>query len=425
VIAQAMPTAQEWINALSVPRRVRVESSAALIADIQQRQQQKQTERQQKGQSLPSQKLALTSVAAFSQEIEIDIVPAYLLLRLGTVTTPAVENLADICSTWAYFRYLWAFEIPPPGTLNPALRLSYAAKAIDFHQKGLLSDEIGVGMAALLMDLYMSAPLAADVSVAMNDPAWPIELQDRATPDYLFFDSTQTNVFVVECKGTQTTRPSSVDQLRRGTEQVPSLVFTDGRKPPSLVIGTLLTTTGTNVFVIDPPGDDEPHVNHLEKPERIGKREWRVKDDKAFSRATRLISHAKLLSFAGADEEAAVKLEGARAEIARTPRVRARRTIVSENEFGTFIGVRERVPMKDRINVEVFQGIDRAVYDAILVEDIERETVLARDFATRALRVSGQPARGQPVRLSYEGNSGIVRSAGSDGSLLEVTISEG
>src|SRR5215213_888070 len=373
ITTRCMPTIQEWLNALTISRRVRVESSPALIQEIQQRQVRKQTERQQRGHPLPSQKLQLMTVSPFAPEAEIDVVPVHLLLRLGVVTTPAVENLADICSTWACFRYLWAFDIPPPGFSNQSLRLSYAARNIDFHQKSLLSDEIGVGMAALLVGAYMNAPLAADVSVAMNDPTWPIDLQSRESPDYLFFDSTQTTIFIVECKGSQTTRAASMDQLRRGTEQVPSLIFTDGRRPPSLIVATLLSSNGTTVFVVDPPSDDESRIEELEKPERTGKREWRVRDDKAFTRATRLISQAKLLSFSGADEAAATKLQRARTEVRRTPRVVPRVTTTSENEFGTFIGVRQRLPMKDRINVDVFQGIERPVYESILAEDMDRE----------------------------------------------------
>src|SRR5437764_371850 len=132
-----MPTLQEWQQALTVPRQVRIESSPRLIAEVQQQQVRKDADRQGRGLSLPSRKTALSAVPVFAPQRDIPLIPAYLLHRLGVVTTPAVENLADICSTWAYLRYLWAFEIPYPGTLNPALRLSDAAKNIDFHQKGL------------------------------------------------------------------------------------------------------------------------------------------------------------------------------------------------------------------------------------------------------------------------------------------------
>jgi len=418
-----MPTLQEWQQALTVPRQVVVESSPQLIDEVRQRQVTKNADRRARRQVVPSYKTALTGVTQFAPRREVSVVPVYLLHRLGVITTPAIENLADICSGWAYLRYLWAFQIPPATVTRRALRLSDAAKGIDFHQKGLLSDQIGVGMAGVLLGTYLNAPLAADVSVAMNDPAWPIDLEYKSSPDYLFFNNTQTNLFIVECKGTQTSRSSSIDQLRRGTEQVPSLVFTDGRRPPAIVVATLLSTRGTTVLIVDPPGDSDAE-EHLEKPERLGKREWRVRNDVEFARATRLISQAKVLSFAGADEAAEHMLERARTLRPRTPTVRARQTRIAENELGRFQGISQRVGIKDRVNIDVFQGVDTTVYEAFLSEDSERADEALRQFSQRTAFASHEVDLTQPVVTSHEGDSVIVRSAGPDGSLLEVTVSE-
>jgi len=180
-----MPTIEEWEQALVTSRRVLVESSPTLIAEVAARHAKKDEQRNANGQQVPPRKVILTPVNEFAPERMIDIVPAHLLHRLGVATTPPIENLADICSTWAYLRYLWAFEIPPLGAPNPLLRLSEDARGIDFHQKGLLSDQIGVGMAALLLGEYLNAPLPVDVSVAMDDPAWPIVQQYEASPDYI------------------------------------------------------------------------------------------------------------------------------------------------------------------------------------------------------------------------------------------------
>lgn len=416
-----MPTLEEWEQALSAPRRVHVESSPSLVEEVQQRHAKKDADRQQRGQPIPPRKNTLSEVSAFAPERDLQVVPAYMLHRLGVVTTPAVENLADICSTWAYFRYLWAFEIPSAGATNPLLRLSDAARQIDFHQKGLLSDQIGVGMAALLLGIYLNAPLAADVSVAMDDPAWPIDLQYDTSPDYLFFDATQTNLFVVECKGTQTSRAASLEQLRRGTEQVPSLTFTDGRIPPSLVIATCLTKRGTRILLIDPPGDDNRQLP--ERPERVGPREWRVRNDAEFGRATRLISEAKLLSFAGADQAAASKLERAHTRIPRTPRSVPRESEISENEFGTFRGIRQRVGLKDRFKIDVFQALDTSVLEAFLSEEQARTDEQLRGFQARSAAVSVPTDLTQPVTTTHVNGALVVRTAGPDGTLLEVRVS--
>lgn len=418
-----MPTLQEWQQALTVPRQVRVESSPRLLQTVQQRLNRRDRDRTSRGKQLEPRKSSISAVQAFAPHRDVQIVPHYLLHRLSVVTTPAIENLADICSWWAYFRYLWAFDIPLPAVNRPSLRLSQAARDIDFHQKSLLSDQIGIGMTAVLVGDYLSAPLAADVSVAMKDPMWPIDLQFDSSPDYLFFDDTQTNLFIVECKGTQTTRSASLDQICRGTEQVPSLLFTDGRTPPSLIVATLLSADGTRVFIIDPPVDEDLPPDHSDKPERLDRRRWKVRDDKAFATATRLISEAKLLSYAGEDEAASARLERARAlpEMARRPL--ARETEIRENEFGTFRGVRQSVAVKDRVTIEVFQALDRVIHDAIISEDSERLIHEVHGFQERTAVRHGEAELRQPVLVSEQPDSVTVRSAGPDGTLLEARIS--
>jgi hypothetical protein len=418
-----VPTLADWEQALAAPRQVYVESSPLLLQEVQQRQMKKDAERQQRGQAVPPRKNVLSEVSALAPERELQLVPAYMLHRLGAVTTPVIENLADICSTWAYFRYLWAFDIPPQGTANSALRLSDAARSIDIHQKGLLSDQIGVGMAAWLMGIYLNAPLAADVSVAMDDPTWPIDLRYDTSPDYLFFDATQTSLFIVECKGTQVSRSSSLEQLRRDTEQVPSLMFTDGRTPPSLVIATCLSKRETRILLIDPPSDADSPSERPEKPQRVGQREWKVRSDPEFGSTTRLISEAKVLSFAGDYQAAASKLDRAHTPLARTPRSASREPELAENEFGKFRGVRQRVGLRDRYNIDVFQALDTAVYEALLSEEPARIDRELQAFQSKSVAVTPNIELGQPVITTHEKGTLVVRSAGPDGSLLEVRVS--
>jgi hypothetical protein len=297
--------------------------------------------------------------------------------------------------------------------------LSEEARNIDFHQKGLLSDQIGVGMAALLMGQYLDAPLPVDVSIAMDDPTWPIVQQYDASPDYIFFNSSQAALFVVECKGTQTSRSNALEQLRRGTEQVPSLIFTDRPNPPSLIVATCLSRSGTQVFVIDPPSDHDPE--DPKRPERISKRDWKVRNGPEFREATRLISEAKMLTFAGAVESAAAKVERAHAPVRRRPTIVPREITHIENEFGSFSGIRQNVGLRDRFNIEVFQGLDLGVFGALLAEDTARTTEKLHVFQarTRSLRDT-EP--GQPVTSTWENGGLVVKSAGPDGSLLQIRV---
>lgn len=414
-----MPTLDEWEQAFVAPRQVRVESSDGLIEEIQERHQAKDAWRQERKKAVPPRKSLLTTVGPFAPERLIEVTPAYLMHRLGVVTTPPVENLADLCSTWAYFRYLWAFDIPTPGTLGP-LRLSDDARNIDFHQKGLLSDQIGVGMAAVLVGDYLNAPFAADVSVAVADPSWPIDVEDGPSPDYLFFDADRTTIFVVECKGTQTSRRTAIDQLRRGSEQVPSLTFTDGRQPPpAIVIATYLSHDGTEILVIDPPSDEEPHKPR-ETAKRLSQREWIVEKTEDFTRTLTLLAEAKLLSFAGADQAASARLE--RADVSRptTRRSVPREAVVEENELGAFRGVSGRVGFKDRSTIDVFQGLDTTVYDALVADEPARTVETLMDFRKKG--TAGDFLGRQPVVSSRENGALVVRSVAPDGSFLEVRV---
>ena len=294
-----MPTTPPWVGSLELgtPRRVIIESSPALLASIQAKQAQHDERLQAKGHPPASQK-SLTVVAQFSPSFTVQLKPIDLLHRLGVITTPVVPNLADISSWWAYIRYLWAFE-PPDGTLNDPLRLSDAALGIDFHQKGLMSEELGVGMAALIMELYFNAPEAADVSLVVSDQSLPAALFKAASPDYLFSNADGTTYYVVECKGTRCSRAAAVQQLRRGTEQVPSFCFTDGRaQPTALVIGTRLTRKGTEVLVVDPPADEEgPNRTVWNGPKRL-----EIRESRKFQQAVKMVSELKILAYAGADQ---------------------------------------------------------------------------------------------------------------------------
>lgn len=364
-----MPTLQEWRDALTAPRLVDVESSQALIDQVELKHATKDASLVAAQKPIPIRKGNLTPVAAFSPTRALQVVPAALLHRLGVVTTPQVENLADLSSIWAYIRYIWAFDLPDPVMQITPLRLSDAAQRIDVHQKAVLSDQIGVAMAASLLGSELGAPLSSDVSVAMNDPAWPIEILNRSSPDYIFFNLEQTNLFVVECKGTQSSRASALDQMRRGCEQAASLSFTDGRpQPPAIIVATYLSPAGTRVLILDPPGDDHSNGSDTRTPKR--EREWKVTDNIGFLQATRRLSEARVLSFAGLDEAATEKLERAGARRSVFPRSTPRRTEISENEFGRFRGTRQSVSLRDGVALEVFQAIEIDVANAFTTEDV-------------------------------------------------------
>jgi hypothetical protein len=59
-----MPTLDEWEQALATPRRVVVESSAALVQQVQQRQATRDAKLSEKGEPPPNRKNTLAEVQA-------------------------------------------------------------------------------------------------------------------------------------------------------------------------------------------------------------------------------------------------------------------------------------------------------------------------------------------------------------------------
>jgi hypothetical protein len=164
-------------------------------------------------------------------------------------------------------------------------------------------------MAGLLLEQLLNAPSFVDVSVALNDPNVYQNVQQvgEAQPDYLMWGTDpQSPYYVVECKGCQTNSSTSMDQLRRGLEQIPSLVFGAGTRPVvTLVVATFMANERTTVYVLDPPDDDtsDPHPPHRpddEKvSERIGERSWRITNPGEFEKRTQLSRESELLKWAG------------------------------------------------------------------------------------------------------------------------------
>jgi hypothetical protein len=256
------------------------------------------------------------------------------------------------------------------------------------------------------------------VSLAVRNGKWGIQQQGKSSPDYLFFDASQTNLYVVECKGTSS-RSESLNQLRRGTEQVQSLLFNGRPTPPSLVVATCLNRMGTRVLVLDPPGPDDDS-KQAKKAERINSREWKIQDDDLFSKSSRFLSQAKLLAFAGDDDLAMAKVEAAKFKVPQR-RVAPRTPVTKESELGEFRGVRQALGFGDRMTIDVFQGIETHVYESLRVDDPAATLQQTEAFWHRVEQV-GRPEIKQPTVVSRGDGNLTVTTAGPDGSMLELRI---
>jgi hypothetical protein len=404
-----MPVPAAWVAALRSRHRVKISSTPALLARVQQRRIPRVVA------GIPMKPLAI--VPGFDPPRYEEFHLAELLHALGEITTPPVPNYADLSATWAVLRYVWAFDRPPAAFASP-LTLSATARTLDFHQKTLLSDQMGVAFAALVMNECFAMPEAIDVSIALRDPAWFLAPPaTRRSPDYLFHDGTPNGpVFVVECKGNQTSFNETVHQLQSGSEQVQSISFANGRASTPFVIATCLRQE-CEVFLLDPPPDKPPppprdfgsHKAHEFEP-----RKWSITDPEKFSRELGRLQAAKLLTFAG-DYDEAFRVVGA--EMPATQRQllgRRGRHAVRENEFGTFEGRIFQTSLPDGTPVKAFRGILRELKQAIIANP-EGATAQPMRKTTRGRGVTiaevPQPRRGASVA-----------TVSGSGATLELTI---
>ena len=399
---------QRLRRVLEANYRVTVESSDRLLAKVNSQVQKRRLELQAKGTPLPPAKNAMV-LAALQGRRPWDIRAIDLLHKIGFVTTPGWVNMARLSASWATRRYFWA--ISEPVGQQPTLRLSDDARRMDFHQKTLLSDEFGIGMAGLLMENFFRAGSFADISLALDDPAayQGIQQDGDAQPDFLMWgNEPDSPYYVVECKGTQTSKAMSHYQMRRGLEQVPSVVLGMGpREVVTVVVATCLLNNSTEVLVLDPPPDRPDDERHAEEPservsERTGERSWRIRSPEAFHERTVIAEESNLLKWAGQYETAAVRdqrLERIQTEPIAMPNapLETRRTNV-----GSFRGVEEPLFPKVGRNLKLFTGVEEDLLEFLMQERPPGEAI--------ARQVEEQRRRGRAAREHLPANVSVSSS---------------
>jgi DNA gyrase inhibitor GyrI len=347
----------DWLDAQTEQRTISILSNQNLLNDVREKQQ----DRRDNGYTGPAKRGQL--VNRFSPFVEDTLAPAELLHAVGRITTPIIGNLADLSTTWAMTRYLWAFS---PN--RDSLGLSRIAKNIDSHQKSILSDELGVGMAWWVMKNHFDAKQRIDVEVALDNPSIrqalnfdEVESVGKASPDYLF-RLEDGSYAIVECKGTQSKRAYSMTQLRRGLEQVRSIEFPDSRAA-EYVIATYLKRTETDVHILDPPGGEEDSEKSSSESKR---KPLRIEDESSFERFERgvgLVDGASLLGYAGA-EALAFDVAGfderftALPELREEPELTRPIDILDSSFRGQFVEPRST-------DVRFFFGIHEGLYETL------------------------------------------------------------
>jgi len=410
-----MPTLQEWQDALTTVKRISSDASQQLANDVSALPASKSFRGRPK-QAQPPQIIPPRA---------IDLTASDLLLALGKITTPRVQNLVDLSNLWAYFRYVWAFE---PESFYTNLRLSQDATEIDSHQKTIMSDDMGIGFTAYVMESFYDARSATDVTVALRNQLIPgLRSQYSTSPDYLFRDG-QGNYFVVECKGTRQSRKPMLTQLHRGLEQVPSLVFPlRQQQPVRLVIGARLARRSIEVYIVDPPAEEDKFSGKSGKNTKL----YEVKDEKIFNQDVRSLQRANLFLFAGVTgkaidafphEEEKEKLQ--RGTIVNEPPTRVR-SVELEHEF---VGTRQPIKFSTGSErVSVFQGVSARVYHDIDENDVTSAERAGFDVFQRAQSISREQNRREAsstVISDVTRRSLRVDVFSKDGSMMRIEVEE-
>ena len=291
--------------------RVIVESSPDLVRIVNQKRAKRRADLLAKQTAVPVSKRPRV-VDDLEGRREWTIRAIDLLRKIGYLTTPSGINMAQLSASWATRRYFWAVGEPdqgPPAASD--FRLSFDARQMDFHQKTLLSDEFGIGMAGLVAESFFATDSFSDVSAALGNPELfqNIAQQGEAEPDYLMWaEGANTPYYVVECKGSQTDRNTSYDQLRRGLEQVRTInMEPEPRELLTLVIATCLLEETTEILVLDPPSDNNGKAKIRKSKGSFSERTFRVEDPKIFHRRAIIAHQANLLKWAGQYRTASVQ----------------------------------------------------------------------------------------------------------------------
>ena len=405
-----MPTLDEWENALSMFKRIHIVSDEQLVDAVNNKPN---------SPSYNGPRKQATIAQQVSPNRSVIITPFELLGAMGTITTPRITNLVDLCSTWARIRYIWAFnpEQPYPGTSSEQLRLSSEAKIIDRHQKTLLSDEIGMAMAALVMEKYFDAYNPVDVDVALAQGNIPgLHKTSTTAPDYIFQNITDQSYMIVECKGTGSGFNKAIDQLKRGTEQVLSLSLPN-TTIPSYVIATEMHIDYIKVYVIDPPSRGDEN-----------KREIKVSDEREFKRAVQQVQTANLFRYVGAFNRSY-----------QVERYHERRPLnnfrdppsteyVNETQ-ADFVGIRQDFQVPGEFGlVSTFQGIPEQMYISLTQGEYDNANRRAEQIFTSVRRVVRHTPSEDGSTPSYfsvrrTDRNLLVRLFRRDGTLLQIDIS--
>lgn len=140
------------------------------------------------------------------------------LLWVGILTSPPRYTGIDLSTFWAWLRYASAISERYSG-----LRLRPVWSGIDTHQMSVMSDDFGMGFACHYLAEHHGIQAFANTSYLLDSLVGVASLRPSKrgpakSPDFIGIDA-QSQLHVLECKGTQASTDYLITALEAGIDQ--------------------------------------------------------------------------------------------------------------------------------------------------------------------------------------------------------------
>jgi hypothetical protein len=218
--------------------------------------------------------------------------------------------------------------------------------------------------------------------------------------------------YVVECKGSQTDRNTSYDQLRGGLEQVPAIVIAPGaRQVVTFIIATCMLENETEVLVLDPPpsSPDDPvgKEQARKRSKETKERTWRVRDPEIFYRRALIAEDSNLLKWAGQYRAASGRDAQLRGLVPAELAPDNAPLEIKKTDFGVFLGTEHLLfPELGIRDLRIFTGVDQALLESLIRQP--RDLELAQRPVERQPRFDHVARERLPANISISGDGGYM-----------------
>lgn len=227
--------------------------------------------------------------------------PATMTLLVGLLTSPPRYTGFALADFWAYLRYFPAID-----HRKNELRLRKLWSEVDFHQKTIMSDDLGMSAPALYMIKHLSMQRFVDTRwfAAKVNPAILNKIPKKKGPakaaDFVCTD-TGGQYHLLECKGTQTSTKALSELVAKGTGQ---------KSVPTAASSFFASRMVGGLFIPQAASKEMPVLIFADPPEPDYFKEISDCDRSTLDRHHRRVWFAKLLAAAGLWRTATAVFDG-------------------------------------------------------------------------------------------------------------------